>query len=91
MNENARQVAESLFRAAIAGADPVAATAAAVARIPTARHQRLWVFAVGKAARAMAEGAASALQRSLLAFAGGLIVSPEGGPSPSAAVTAMIG
>ncbi|MDE3172289.1 MAG: DUF4147 domain-containing protein, partial [Gemmatimonadota bacterium] len=58
LSTDSRRIAESLFHAAVAGADPAAATAAAVARIPTARHQRLWLFAVGKAAPAMAEGAA---------------------------------
>jgi glycerate 2-kinase len=86
-----REVAEALFQAAIDGADPAAATAAAVSRIATARHQRLWLFSVGKAALAMATGAANTLQRSLLTFAGGLVVSPEPGASPSPAVTAVVG
>lgn len=91
MTNGPRAIAESLFRSAIAGADPAAATAAAVARISTTRHQRLWLFAVGKAAHSMAAGAATTLQRALLSFAGGLIVAPEAGESPSPAVAAVVG
>lgn len=86
-----RELVESLFRAAVEGADPAAATAQAVAKISTARHQRLWLFAVGKAAHAMAGAAAATLQRSLLNIAGGLIVAPDDAPSPSATVLAVRG
>ncbi len=86
-----RDLVESVFRAAVEGADPAAATAQAVTRIPTARHQRLWLFAVGKAAHAMAGAAVAALQRALLTVSGGLIVAPEDAPSPAAAITVMRG
>ncbi|HEY5219218.1 MAG TPA: DUF4147 domain-containing protein [Gemmatimonadaceae bacterium] len=84
-------LAESLFRSAVAGADPGEATAQAVAGIPTARHQRLWLFAIGKAAHPMAAAAVATLQRSLLNIAGGLIVAPDDAPSPNAAVIAVRG
>jgi glycerate 2-kinase len=86
-----RQLLETLFAAAVEGADPAAATAEALAAIPTARHQRLWLFAVGKAAHTMAGAAVGALQRSLLTVAGGLIVAPEGAPSPAASVVSLLG
>ncbi len=86
-----RQLVESLFQAAVEGADPGAATAQALATIPTARHQRLWLFAVGKAAHTMAGAAVAALQRSLLTVAGGLIVAPSDAPSPTASVLSLRG
>ena len=86
-----REVVESLFRAAVEGADPGAATSQAIAKISTARHQRLWLFAVGKAAHSMAGAAVATLQRSLLSIAGGLIVGPDDTPSPTAAVPAVRG
>ncbi len=88
---SAHQSAEALFQAAVRGADPSIATADAVAAIRTARHQRIWLFAFGKAAHAMAAAAATTLQRSLLQIVGGLIVAPEDAPSPYATVTAMRG
>ena len=86
-----RQLLETLFRAAIEGADPGAATAQALSTIPTARHQRLWLFSVGKAAHPMAAAAVAALQRSLLTVAGGLIVAPEETPSPTASMVSLQG
>ncbi|HEU4989314.1 MAG TPA: DUF4147 domain-containing protein [Gemmatimonadaceae bacterium] len=86
-----REVVETVFRAAVAGADPGVATAEALARIPMARHQRLWLFAIGKAANAMAASAAGVLQRALLTVAGGLVVAPEEGAPPTATVTAIRG
>ena len=86
-----RETVEALFRAAVEGADPGAATAQAMAKIPTVRHQRLWLFAIGKAAHAMATSAVATLQRSLLPVAGGLVVAPEDAPPPTATVTAMRG
>jgi glycerate 2-kinase len=44
--------------------------------------QRVWLFAVGKAAHAMASGAVGALRRSLHSLAGGVIVAPELAPAP---------
>ena len=87
----ARELAESLYRAAIGGADPGTATAQAIANIPSARHQRLWVFTVGKAARSMASAAAATLQRSLLSIVGGIIVAPDDAPSPYPSVVAARG
>ena len=87
----ARELAESLYRAAVAGADPGVATAQAVAKIPSARHQRLWLFSIGKAAHAMAAAAAATLQRSLLSIVGGIIVAPDDAPSPYATVLAVRG
>ncbi len=86
-----RQLLDTLFRAAIEGADPAAATAQSLATIPTARHQRLWLFAIGKAAHPMATAAVAALQRSLLTVAGGLIVAPEEAPSPTGSIVSLRG
>jgi hydroxypyruvate reductase len=86
-----RALLESLFQAAVAGADPGAATAEALRRIPTMRHQRIWLFAIGKAAHPMAGAAAAALQRSLVTVTGGLVVAPEDGPAPVATVQVLRG
>ncbi|MGH7670707.1 MAG: DUF4147 domain-containing protein, partial [Gemmatimonadaceae bacterium] len=86
-----RALLDALFAAAIEGAEPGAATSQALSAIPTARHQRRWLFAVGKAAHPMAAATVAALQRSLLSVAGGLIVAPEDAPSPTASVVAVRG
>ena len=86
-----RELAETLFSAAVAGADPGVATAQAITKIATARHQRVWLFALGKAAHAMAASAVATLQRSLVTVTGGLIVAPEDIPSPTATATALRG
>jgi len=89
--QTSSELVEALFRAAVAGADPGAATAQAVEKLSTARHQRLWLFAVGKAAHAMASAATATLQRSLIAIAGGLVVAPEDAPSPAATMASVRG
>lgn len=68
----------SLFDAAIAGADARAATERAVARLRLAtgaeRERATWVIALGKAAPAMAEGAAAALGDVECGPVGGVVV-----------------
>ena len=86
-----REVVETLFHAAVDGAEPGAATAQAMTKIPTARHQHVWLFALGKAAPAMAAAAVATLQRSLVTVTGGLVVAPDDTPSPTATVTALRG
>ena len=66
-------------------------TAAALRDFPARAGQRIWLYALGKAAHPMAAAAASAVQRSLLTIAGGVIVSPEMAPSPYATVSSLQG
>jgi glycerate 2-kinase len=66
-------------------------TAAALRDFHARAGQRLWLYALGKAAHPMATAAAAALQRSLITIAGGVIVSPEPGTSPYATVAALEG
>ena len=53
--------------------------------------QRLWLYAIGKAARAMAEGAVAALRRSLHSVAGGVVISPDGAAAPFPPLVALPG
>jgi hydroxypyruvate reductase len=66
-------------------------TTAALRDFPARPGQRIWLYALGKAAHPMASAAAAALQRSLLTIAGGVVVSPEASPTPYATVSSLQG
>lgn len=87
----AREQLIELYSAAVAGADIDALTANAVASVPLERRHRVWVFAFGKAAHAMAGAAVTALQRGLAEVAGGIVVAAEAGDAPVGTVAAMVG
>src|SRR5579862_7292160 len=76
--ESPREVLSRLFEAAVGGAQPEAATRAAVSELGIG-DEPVHVIALGKAAHAMAAGALAALGRPA---AGGVIVSPAAAPSP---------
>lgn len=80
-----------IFDAAITGAAPGASVAAAVARLPLAQKNHVWVFSLGKAAHAMAAGAVEGLRHSMVGIAGGLIVAPEQAPSPHPTIEVLTG
>ncbi|MDB4889760.1 MAG: hypothetical protein JWL61_1615 [Gemmatimonadetes bacterium] len=80
-----------MYDAAIAGAAPGPVTSAALRDFQARPGQRLWLYALGKAAHPMAAAAAATLQRSLIAIAGGVIVSPEPMASPYATVGVLQG
>lgn len=80
-----------MYDAAVAGAAPGPVTAAALRDFQARPDQRIWLYALGKAAHPMAAAATAALQRSLLKVAGGIIVAPELAPSPYVTVAAMQG
>lgn len=80
-----------MYDAAIAGAAPGPVTSAALRDFQARPGQRLWLYALGKAAHPMAAAAAATLQRSLLTIAGGVIVSPEAMASPYATVGVLQG
>src|SRR5258708_4477526 len=77
-----RELLVALYDAAVTGAAPGPVTAAALREFQARPDQRLWLYALGKAAHPMASAAASALQRSLHTIAGGAIAPPELSPSP---------
>jgi glycerate-2-kinase len=77
-----RTLATELYTAAVRGAAAGPVTTRAVSELPLDGKQRVWVFAIGKAAPVMATAAISFLQRSLHEIAGGIIVAPEAEPSP---------
>jgi glycerate 2-kinase len=87
----AREQLIELYCAAIAGADIESLTANAVAAVPMERRSRVWVFAFGKAAHAMAGAAVGALQRGLAEIAGGIVVGPEAGEAPVGTIQVMVG
>ena len=87
----AREQLRELYCAAVRGADLETLTADAVASIPLERRHRVWVFAFGKAAQAMARAAVSTLERSLAEIAGGVVVAPDSGGPPAATMSVMVG
>lgn len=87
----AREELRDLYCAAVGGANVESLTANAVAAIPLERRHRVWVFAFGKAASAMAHAAVSTLERSLAEIAGGVVVAPEAGDAPAGTVSLMVG
>jgi glycerate-2-kinase len=87
----AREHLQTLYCAAVGGANVESLTASAVAAIPLERRHRVWVFAFGKAANSMAHAAVSTLERSLAEVAGGLVVAPEAAEPPCGTVSVMVG
>src|SRR5919199_750827 len=77
-----RTLATELYDAALRGAAAGPVTARAVGELPLDGKQRVWVFAIGKAAHVMAAATVGVLQRSLHEIAGGIIVSTDAEPSP---------
>lgn len=86
-----RSLLVDLYEAAVAGAAPEPVTTAALQDFSARPGQRLWLYAVGKAAHPMASAATASLQRSLHRIAGGVIVAPELAPSPYTTVVALQG
>lgn len=80
-----------LFDAGVAAAAPGPITASAVAALDIDRSAQVSIFAFGKAAHPMAEAAIAALLKSLGSIAGGVVVSPEGGPAPYPTLVSMRG
>ncbi|MHB1073924.1 MAG: glycerate kinase type-2 family protein [Gemmatimonadaceae bacterium] len=86
-----RDLLNELFAAALSGSAAGPATATAVAGLPLEGKTRVFVFAIGKAAHAMAAAAVPALQRMLHPVAGGLVVSPEAVQRPIGPLTSIRG
>ncbi len=86
-----RELLAALYEAALAAVAPEPLVHSALADLDAHPDQRVWVFAFGKAAPAMANGAVSALRRSLHTIAGGVVVAPEPGPPPFSTVRTAVG
>ena len=80
-----------LFDAAVRGVAPSPATERSILPAALDRSRRVWLFAFGKGAHAMAAGAVSTLHRGLQQVVGGLIVAPEMAPPPCATVEVRVG
>jgi glycerate 2-kinase len=81
----------SLYEAAIQGADPAEATAAAIDELRIPRERRVMIFAVGKAAATMAGAAVGSLLKSLHSIVGGVMVTPDGDRSPYPTIASVKG
>jgi glycerate 2-kinase len=86
-----RALLSELYEAAVAGAAPGPLVANALANFEAPPDQRLWLFAFGKGAQAMAGAAVASLQRSLHTIAGGVIVAPDASASPYATIASLQG
>ena len=86
-----RALLVELYDAAVAGAAPGPLTNTALRDFDMQRGQRIWVYAFGKAAHAMAGAATATLQKGLHTIAAGVVVAPEPHPSPYATISALVG
>lgn len=80
-----------MYDAAVAAAAPDAATTRAIENLTIDRSARVWVFAFGKAAQAMAAATVATLLKSLHSIVGGMLVSPDGGTPPYPTLLTMRG
>jgi hydroxypyruvate reductase len=87
----ARSLLVDLYDAAVSGAAPGPLTTAALRELDLRHDQRVFVFALGKAAHPMATAAVAALQHARRDVTGGVIVAPEGLPAPYGALTSLAG
>ena len=87
----ARSLLVELYDAAVAGAAPGPVTTTALQGFPARGNQRIWLYAMGKAAHPMAAAAVAALKRAMLTITGGVIIAPELEPSPHVALRALQG
>jgi len=87
----AREQLIDLYGAAVGAANVEFLTASAVSGVPLERRQRVWVFAFGKAAHAMAAAAVTTLERALAEIAGGIVVAPDTGEPPCGTVAVLVG
>ncbi len=86
-----RQLLTDLYDAAVAGAVPERATCDAVHALDLAAEARCHIIALGKAARAMADGAVSALRTRGHRVVGGVVVAPTVGSPPDPALHVVAG
>ena len=85
-----RAVAIELYSAAVSAVEPGRVTERAVDSLSITPNRRVWVYAFGKAAPAMAKAAVESLRRGRHEIAGGVVVGngpeAEGTPAPFATI-----
>jgi glycerate 2-kinase len=80
-----------VFLAAVAAAAPGAVTVEALSRLSAAGWPRVWMFALGKAARSQSEAAVAELMRLGREIAGGILVGSVDFPPPHASLAVCSG
>ncbi|HTI63204.1 MAG TPA: DUF4147 domain-containing protein [Gemmatimonadaceae bacterium] len=80
-----------LYDGAVAAAAPGPLTARAFEALNLERARRIWIFAIGKAARPMAAAAVTTALRSLHSIVGGVVVGPDDAPSPYPTIQSLRG
>ncbi|HEX5818483.1 MAG TPA: DUF4147 domain-containing protein [Gemmatimonadales bacterium] len=81
----------SLYDAAVAAVNPGPATESALERLAPSGTRPLWILALGKAAAPMAQAASHYARRTGRHLVGGLVVAPDLGPAPDAALPVVQG
>lgn len=90
--EALREMLVDLYLTGVAAAAPGPALAGVLGReMPSVEAKRVWIFALGKAARPMAETAVAHLRERRASPAGGVVVVPEPDPAPVAGLTTVAG
>lgn len=84
MPPSATELLMEIYRAAVRGADPGVAVREALAADPVRPAQRLWLFAIGKAAHTMASAAVATLGEQGVTPAGGVVVGAHAEVAPHA-------
>lgn len=80
-----------LYDAAVTAAAPAPITTRAIEALNLDRSRRIWIFAIGKAARPMAAAAVTIALRSLHSIVGGVVVAPDDAPSPYPTILSLRG
>lgn len=80
-----------LYDAAVTAAAPGPITTRAIEALNLDRSRRIWIFAIGKAARPMAAAAVTIALRSLHSIVGGVVVAPDDAPSPYPTILSLRG
>jgi glycerate 2-kinase len=86
-----RALLEDLYAVAVGAAAPGPAVARALADLDDTGAQRVWLFALGKAAQPMAEAAVTWLAGQRREPAGGIVVPPAGAAAPHPMVPVVVG
>ena len=80
-----------LYEGAVSAAAPGPVTSRAIEALDIDRSRRIWIFALGKAARPMAAAAVQTALRSLHSIVGGVVVAADEGPSPYPTIQSLRG
>lgn len=88
---NQAALVTSLYWSAVEAVAPGRALLAALERVELPRARRVWLFALGKAAHAMAAAAVEWLRGRGVAPAGGIIIAPSAAVPPHASLLLAVG